>query len=82
MISPDQKTVIIIAGPTACWQNFCCHSNSPNILIRKLFLLIAANANKEMNIGVARPSLQELSEVPHHFIASHTIHEKVDSSCF
>lgn len=30
---------------------------------------------KEMNIGVARPTKKELNEVPHYFIASHSIHQ-------
>jgi len=81
MISPDQKTVIIIAGPTAVGKT------SVAIQLAKHFNteIISADSRqcyKEMNIGVARPSLQELSEVPHHFIASHTIHEKVDAVVF
>ncbi len=35
-----------------------------------------------MNIGVARPSPEELREVPHHFIASHTIHEEVNAGVY
>ena len=30
---------------------------------------------KELNIGVARPSLEELNTVPHHFIANKSIHK-------
>ncbi|TMI63521.1 MAG: tRNA (adenosine(37)-N6)-dimethylallyltransferase MiaA [Bacteroidetes bacterium] len=81
MISPDQKTVIIIAGPTAVGKT------SVAIQLAKHFNteIISADSRqcyKEMNIGVARPSLQEGAEVPHHFIASHTIHEKVDAVIF
>jgi len=68
MISPDQKTVIIIAGPTAVGKT------SVAISIAKHFNteIISADSRqcyKEMNIGVARPSAKELSEVPHHLIA-------------
>lgn len=35
-----------------------------------------------MNIGVARPSAEELAAVPHHFIASHSIHEKITAVTF
>jgi tRNA dimethylallyltransferase len=81
MIFPDQKTVIIIAGPTAVGKT------SVAIQLAKHFHteIISADSRqcyKEMNIGVARPSLQEQSEVPHHFIASHSIHEKVDAVVF
>ena len=37
---------------------------------------------RELNIGVARPSEEELSTVPHHFIASHSIHEPVTAAFF
>jgi tRNA dimethylallyltransferase len=81
MISPDQKTVIIIAGPTAVGKT------SVAIQLAKHFHteIISADSRqcyKEMNIGVARPSSKELSEVPHHFIASHSIQEKVDAMIF
>ena len=35
-----------------------------------------------MNIGVARPSPDELQSVKHHFIASHSIHEEVTAVTF
>ena len=37
---------------------------------------------KELNIGVARPSVEESQEVPHHFIASHSIQEEVTAITF
>ena len=37
---------------------------------------------KELNIGVARPSAEELSEVQHMGIATHTIHESVTAVSF
>jgi len=47
--------------------------------------IISADARqcyKEMNIGVARPSADELKAVPHHFIASHTVNENINASYF
>ena len=47
--------------------------------------IISADARqcyKEMNIGVARPSADELKAVPHHFIASHSITENINASFF
>jgi tRNA dimethylallyltransferase len=47
--------------------------------------IISADARqcyKEMNIGVARPSVEELKAVPHHFIASHSITENINASYF
>ena len=37
---------------------------------------------KELSIGVARPSEEELAEVPHHFIASHSILQKINAAFF
>ncbi len=35
-----------------------------------------------MEIGVARPSQDQLEQVPHHFIASHSIHEEITAADF
>ncbi|MFM7757676.1 MAG: tRNA (adenosine(37)-N6)-dimethylallyltransferase MiaA [Crocinitomicaceae bacterium] len=37
---------------------------------------------KELNIGVARPAANELSEVKHHFIASHSILDEMTAASF
>jgi tRNA dimethylallyltransferase len=76
-----KKTVIIIAGPTAVGKTDIA------IKVAKYFRteIISADSRqcfKEMNIGVARPSPEELSQVKHHFIASHSIHEKVNAVTF
>ncbi len=81
MKPPDQKTVIIISGATAVGKT------SVAIQIAKHFdtEIISADSRqcfKELNIGVARPTLDELSSVPHHFIASHSVQNKVDAVVF
>lgn len=75
------KTLIVIAGPTAAGKT------SAAIQIAKHFSteIISADSRqcyKELSIGVARPSLEELSVVPHHFIASHSVHQKVTAATF
>jgi len=37
---------------------------------------------RELNIGVAKPSPEELNAVPHYFIDSHSIHEEVNAALF
>ena len=79
-ISP-RKTVIIIAGPTAVGKT------SVAILLAKYFQteIISADSRqcfKELTIGVARPSKEELEEIPHHFIASHSINENINAAFF
>lgn len=77
----QQKTVIIIAGPTAVGKT------AVGIEVAKHFqaAIISADSRqcfKEMRIGVARPSAEELAQVPHHFVASHSISQKVTAATF
>ncbi|RYY56630.1 MAG: tRNA (adenosine(37)-N6)-dimethylallyltransferase MiaA [Chitinophagaceae bacterium] len=79
--NPPGKQVIIIAGPTAVGKTALA------IRVAKAFgtEIISADSRqcyREMNIGVARPSPEELAEVPHHFIATHSIHEEVTAAVF
>jgi len=75
------KTVFIIVGPTAVGK-----TNFAIALAKQLNTeIISADARQcyaEMNIGVARPSVSELAEVPHHFIANHSIQETVNAAVF
>jgi tRNA dimethylallyltransferase len=82
--SPEKKhskSVIIVAGPTAVGKTALA------IDLARYFKteIISADSRQcfsELNIGVARPSIEELDAVPHHFIASHSIHDKVDAAIF
>src|SRR5689334_8299865 len=81
MNSFPSKTVIIIVGPTAVGKT------SVAIQLAKHFNteIISADSRqcfKELNIGVARPSPEELKQVKHHFIASHSINEEVNAAVF
>jgi tRNA dimethylallyltransferase len=75
------KTVIIIAGPTASGKT----ATAIQVAIHFGAEIISADSRqcyKELNIGVARPSEKELRTIPHHFIASHSIHHKVTAAVF
>lgn len=66
------KTLIIIAGPTAAGKTALA------IQIAKHFKteIISADSRqfyREMNIGTAKPSKEELKSVPHHLIDSHSV---------
>jgi len=66
------KTLIIIAGPTAAGKTALA------IQIAKHFKteIISADSRqfyREMNIGTAKPSKEELEAIPHHLIDSHSI---------
>lgn len=69
-----KKTCIVIAGPTAVGKTKMA------IQIAQHFStsIISADSRqcyKELNIGVAKPSSEELKSVHHYFINSHSIHE-------
>ena len=75
------KTVIVVAGPTAVGKT------SVAVAVAKHFgtEIISADSRqcyKELKIGVARPSEKELKEVKHHFIALHSINEEVTAGIF
>ncbi|MGI8600529.1 MAG: tRNA (adenosine(37)-N6)-dimethylallyltransferase MiaA [Chitinophagaceae bacterium] len=75
------KTAIIIAGPTAVGKTDVAIEVAKYLQTQ----IISADSRqcfKELNIGVARPSPADLNEVPHHFIASHSIHEKITAATF
>ncbi|CAL1519624.1 tRNA (adenosine(37)-N6)-dimethylallyltransferase MiaA [Chitinophaga sp. MM2321] len=76
-----QKTIIIIAGPTASGKTALA------IRIAQLFntAVISADSRqcyREISIGTAKPSASELAAVPHYFINSHTIREEVNAGIY
>ena len=77
----SNNTVYIIVGPTAVGKTSFAISLAQHLKTE----IISADARQcyaELNIGVARPSLDELSHVPHHFIASHSVNETVNAQVF
>lgn len=75
------KAVIIIVGPTAVGKT------SVAIELAEYFKteIISADSRqcfKELSIGVARPSEEELQRIRHHFIASHSVHDIINAGTF
>ena len=75
----NKKTCIIIAGPTAVGKTAIA------VEITKHFSteIISADSRqcyKELNIGVAKPSPEELQEVHHYFINSHSIQDNFSAA--
>jgi tRNA dimethylallyltransferase len=70
----SQKTLIVVLGPTAIGKT------SLAIRLAQKFQaeIISADSRqfyREMNIGTAKPTIEDLSNVQHHFINSHHINE-------
>jgi len=79
--NPKDKIVIIICGPTAVGKTAIAISIAKHFQTE----IISADSRqcfKELKIGVARPSDQELNEVLHHFIGSHSITENINAAFF
>lgn len=75
------KTVIIIVGPTAVGKT----NVAINLAQHYKTEIISADSRqcfKELSIGVARPSAEELGKIKHHFIASHSIQDEISAADF
>lgn len=75
------KTCVIISGPTAVGKT------SLAIRVAQHFNteIISADSRqcfRELNIGVAKPTQDQLNAVKHHFISSHSIHDEVNAATF
>lgn len=76
-----KHTLIVIVGPTAVGKT------SMGIQLAKMFKteIISADSRqfyKELEIGTAKPTSQELNEVPHHLINSHSFTDLVDAGSY
>lgn len=77
----NQKKIIVLAGPTAVGKTAAAIRLAQHFSTS----IIAADSRqcyREMEIGVARPSVDELAMVPHYFIASHSIQSPVNAGTF
>lgn len=75
------KTVYIIVGPTAVGKTAFAIELA-KYLHTEIISADARQCYQEMNIGVARPNADELAQVKHHFIASHSIQDTINASVF
>ena len=76
-----KKTCSIISGPTAVGKTALAISVA-NQFSTGIISADSRQCYKELAIGVAKPSLDELAAVPHYFINSHSIHESVNAAVF
>jgi tRNA dimethylallyltransferase len=75
------KTCIIVTGPTGIGKT----PYAIKLAQQYNTQIISADSRqcfKELNIGVAKPSAEELASVRHFFIDSHSIHDEVNAKIF
>ena len=75
------KTCILIIGPTVVGKT------SLSVSLAEYFStsIISCDSRqcfKELSIGVAKPSAEELDKIPHFFINSHSIQEQMNAALF
>ncbi len=73
--------VYIIAGPTAVGKTSFAIALAKQ-LATEIISADSRQCYQELSIGVARPSTDELMEVPHHFIASHSVADELNAGFF
>lgn len=75
------KTCIVIVGPTAVGKTSIAVQLAQHFSTQ----IISADSRqcfKELNIGVAKPTPEELQLVKHYFINSHSIHDEMNTAVF
>jgi tRNA dimethylallyltransferase len=77
---PD-KPIFVIQGPTASGKTSLAIALAQHYQT-EIISFDSRQFYKELAIGVARPSAKELQQVPHHFIASHSITETLNAAQF
>jgi tRNA dimethylallyltransferase len=77
----DNNTVIILAGPTASGKTALAIEWAKEL---GTFIISADSRQcfRELNIGVAKPTKNQLETVPHYFINSHSLKDEVNASIF
>jgi len=76
-----QNTIIIICGPTAVGKTAVAIRLAEALRTE----IISADSRQcycELNVGVAKPSREELATVHHYFIGSHSISDTVNAGVF
>lgn len=72
------KTLLVIAGPTAVGKTSLC----VRLATRLQTDVVSADSRqlyRELNIGTAKPTPDEMAGVTHHFIDSHSIQDPVNA---
>jgi tRNA dimethylallyltransferase len=75
------KLLIVIQGPTASGKT------ALSIALAKKYNTEVFSADsrqfyKELTIGTAKPTLEEMEGVVHHFVGSHSIHDKITAASY
>lgn len=76
-----KKKLFVIAGPTAIGKTSLAIKLAQE-LNTEILSADSRQCFKELQIGVAKPSIEQLQQVQHHFINSHSIYEEVSAGLY
>ena len=79
--STKTNTLIVIGGPTAVGKTAVSIALAKQ-LKAEIFSADSRQLYSELEIGVARPGKDELQQVRHHLIASHSIHDALNAGSY
>ncbi len=74
MFSLAKKTLLCIVGPTAVGKTALC-VDLAKYLHTEIISADSRQFYRELSIGTAKPSVEEMQGIPHHFIDTHSIHD-------
>lgn len=77
----SNKKIIQVTGPTGVGKTTLAISLA-QLLNTEVISYDSRQCYRELCIGVARPSPEELATVPHHFIASHSVNDTLNAAWF
>lgn len=77
----EKPILILVVGPTAVGKTNLC-LNLAKKFDTEIISCDSRQFYREMNLGTAKPTKEELSEVLHHMINSHSIEENYDVKSF
>lgn len=77
----EASTIFIICGPTAIGKTAFA-IDLAKALGTEIISADSRQCYQELGIAVAKPSAEQLSLIPHHFIDSHSIHDTVNAGVF
>lgn len=76
-MSTDQNFLLLVVGPTAVGKSDLCLKLA-KIFQTEILSCDSRQFYREMSLGTAKPSLEELQAVPHHFINNLSITDSYD----
>lgn len=80
-MSETSKNIIVLSGPTAVGKSSAALELA-QIWDTEIISADSRQIYKEMSIGTAKPSQEELNTVPHHFIGNVSIHDEYSTGDF